>query len=84
MGYRPYRGPVRTLEQAMFADLPVQVVCGVCRHFRQLHAFKLIRQIGDKADGRKLVLWERIENLFYCRQCRKRVPAMIVAPLDSA
>jgi hypothetical protein len=27
MGYRPYRGPVSTLEQAMFADLPVSITC---------------------------------------------------------
>lgn len=82
MGYRPYRGPVRTLEQAIFADLPVQVVCQKCKHFRQLHAFKLVQQIGDKADGRSLPLFTPIKDLFYCRQCRKRVTASIIAPVE--
>jgi hypothetical protein len=82
MGYRPYRGPVHTLGQAIFADLPVQVVCGHCKHFRQLHAFKLVQQIGNKADGRALPLFEPIKDLFYCRRCKKRVTAAIIAPLD--
>ena len=84
MGYRPYRGPVRTLGQASFADMPVQVVCGGCRHFRQLHAFTLIQQIGKKADARALPLFTPIKDLFYCRRCRKRVTAIITAPLESA
>jgi len=81
MGYRPYSGPIRTLEQAIFADLPVQVVCGKCKHFRQLHAFRLVQQIGDKADGRSLPLFSRIKNLFYCKRCRRRVTATIIAPI---
>ena len=83
MGYRPYRGPVRTLGQASFADMPVQVVCDACRHFRQLHAFKLIQQIDKRADARSLPLFMSIKDLFFCRQCRKRVSATIIAPLDS-
>lgn len=82
MGHPSYRGPVRTLEQAMFADMPVQVVCEECSHFRQLHAFKLVQQIGSKADGRKLPLSQRIENLFFCRRCGRPVPATIIAPLQ--
>lgn len=35
----------------MFADFPVCVTCKTCRHFCQLHAFKLIQQIGKKGRG---------------------------------
>jgi rubredoxin len=83
MGYRPYRGPIRTLGQAVFADMPVQVVCDGCRHFRQLHAFRLVQQIGKKADARALPLFTPIKDFFYCRSCGKRVSATIFAPLDS-
>lgn len=83
MGYRPYRGPVRTLGQASFADLPVQVVCNECKHFKQLHAFTLIQQIDKRADARALPLDTPIKGLFRCRSCRKRVSATILAPLDS-
>jgi len=83
MGHPSYHGPVRTLGQALIADMPVQLVCGECRHIRQLHAFRLVQQVGGKADGRNLPLSTRIENLFFCRRCGKRVPTIIVAPLDS-
>jgi len=84
MGYRPYRGAVRTLEQAMFADFPVRVRCTSCNHFRQLHAFNLVRQVGKKADAGKLPLWAEIHNLFYCRSCRRRVTVVITAPMSQA
>jgi ssDNA-binding Zn-finger/Zn-ribbon topoisomerase 1 len=70
--------------QAMFADFPVCVKCPNCSHFRQLHAFRLIQRIGKKAHARKLPLWQRIENLFYCRRCRRRTPVMITAPMEWA
>jgi len=84
MGYRPYKGPVNNLEQAMFADFPVRITCKECAHFEQVHAFKLIRRIGKKADARKLPLWQPISDLLYCRQCRRRVTAIITAPMEWA
>ena len=43
MGYRPYRGPVSTLEQAMFADL--SITCENCGRIRQMHAFTVMQMI---------------------------------------
>ena len=48
MGYRPYRGPVSTLEQAMFADLPVSITCENCGRIRQMHAFTVMQMISTK------------------------------------
>lgn len=45
----------------MFADMPVRVTCGLCGHSQQLHAFRLIRMIGKKADAAKLPLWQPAE-----------------------
>lgn len=81
MGYRPYRGPIRTLGDAVLADMPVQVICDECRHVRQLHAFSLVQQIDEKAEGRELPLSTPIRDLFYCRSCRSRVSATIIAPM---
>lgn len=68
----------------MFADMPVRVTCGLCGHSQQLHAFRLIRMIGKRADAAKLPLWQPIDNLLTCRTCRKRVPAKISAPMQWA
>ena len=84
MGTKKYRGPVGTVGQALFADLPVQIVCQTCKHFRQLHAFKLVQIIGAKADGRKLPLFTPIADLMWCKQCRKRTTVMLFAPVEWA
>lgn len=84
MGTRKYRGPVLTVGQAMFADLPVQVVCQTCERWKQMHAYQLVQLIGKKADGRSLRLATPIPDLMWCRKCRKRTTVMIVAPLNWA
>jgi hypothetical protein len=56
----------------------------MCRYFRQLHAFRLIQQIGKKADARALPLWTEIKDLLYCRRCRRRVTVIITAPMERA
>ena len=81
MGTRKYRGPVQTVGQAIFADLPVQVVCQTCLHWKQMHAYQLVQLIGQRADGRSLRLFEAIPDLMWCRKCRMRTTVKIVAPL---
>ncbi len=84
MGTRRYRGPVLTVGQAMFADLPVQVVCQQCQHWKQMHAYQLVQLIGKKADGRSLRLATAIPDLMWCKRCRKRTTVMFLAPLQWA
>jgi hypothetical protein len=82
MGTRRYRGPVKTVGQAVFADMPMQVVCQTCRHFRQMHAYELVQLIGKKADGRALPLFTPIAGLMWCRKCKRRETVTIFAPVE--
>lgn len=81
MGYRPYKGPVSTLEQAMFADLPVSITCESCGHVRRMHAFKAVRMIAPRIQARALPLLRPVPGVFFCSQCRKRVTVIISAPI---
>ena len=81
MGYRPYRGPVSTLEQAMFADLPVSITCEDCGRIRQIHAFTVMQMISTKVPERTLRLFTPIPDIFFCRRCMRPVTVTIRAPL---
>lgn len=80
MGMRRYSGPVTTVEQAVFADLPILVTCQECAHFRQMHAYQLKRK---KIDAGQLPLWKPVPG-FYCKGCRRKVTVMITAPVQWA
>ena len=79
MGFRKYRGPVQTVEQASLADLPIRVTCQQCGHFRQMHAHKLIR-LSEVT--RALRLGEPVRG-FKCQHCRHPVLVVIAAPVGS-
>ena len=70
MGTRRYRGAVTTLEQAMFAQMPVRVACDTCGHFQQTHAYELMRKLSRKRKENGVKLWQPIPG-FYCRGCRR-------------
>jgi hypothetical protein len=80
MGFRRYRGPVTTVEQAMFADMPVAIQCQSCSHVRRMHAFTLMRTNKKAA---KMPLGPPVAG-FYCKGCRKRVSVIISAPMQWA
>ena len=80
MAARRYDGPVHTLEQARFADLAVRIVCKACGHFRQMHAFEVIRKARGKVQAGNLPLNTPLAGIFYCRRCRARVPVTLEAP----
>ena len=79
MGTRRYRGLIMTLEQAMFADMPVRITCERCSRFRQMHAFALMRMLGAKRRQIGIRLGEPASG-FYCRGCRQKVTAVVSAP----
>jgi len=83
MGYRRYRGPVHTVEQAMFADMPVRITCESCGYFRQMHAFELMRKLSKKRREKGVNLWEPVSG-FFCRGCKRNVKAIISAPTQWA
>ena len=78
---RRYDGPVETLGQALSANMPVRIVCTVCGHFKQMHAFNLIQLARGKVTAEALPLRVPVGGLFFCRYCRRRVPATIEIPL---
>jgi hypothetical protein len=80
MGTRRYHGPVRTVEQAMFADMPVSITCLRCSRFRKMHAYQLLRLDRRTAE---MPLWKPVSG-FYCKLCRRKVMVMITAPMHWA
>ena len=68
---------MQTVEQASLAQLPVRVTCQRCGHFRQMHAYKLIRLGQDTA---AIKLGEAVSG-FRCRSCRCSVSVVILAPV---
>lgn len=77
MGFRRYRGPVTTLEEAVMADLPVTVRCLTCRHERSFSAFRLVRQKRSIAT----VKLREPASGFRCLRCRS-TKVVISAPFD--
>lgn len=80
MRYRRYRGSVQTVEQAMFADMPVRITCQRCSRFRQMHAFEVM-QLDRKVAEMKL--WQPVSG-FYCKRCRRKAAVVITAPMQLA
>ena len=83
MGFKRYKGPVTTLEQASFADFPVRITCMKCGHFRQVHAHRALRLLSarNKDDGVKL--FTAVEGLFKCGKCSHGI-VRITAPMPTA
>jgi hypothetical protein len=77
MGLRRYHGPITTVEQAVFADLPILITCQECAHFRQMHSYQLKRM---RPDAGALPLWKAVRG-FYCKGCRRKVTVVITAPM---
>ena len=83
MGYKRYKGPVSTLEQAMFADFPVRITCEKCGHFRQMYAFEAMRKLSNKRKAEDVKLFVAVVGVFKCGRCRHRV-VRITAPMQNA
>lgn len=61
----------------MLAGMVVTVTCERCQHTRSMYAYKLVNL---KTEARTLPLREPVPG-FYCRRCRRKVHAIISAPL---
>mgnify|MGYP001598706191 CR=1 FL=1 len=83
MGYRRYRGPVHTLEQASLADMPDAIRCETCGRVRQMHAFSLIQTLGKKHDAAKIMLGVATAG-FWCKYGRHKTAVTIRAPMQWA
>lgn len=83
MGYKRYNGPVMTLEQASFADMPVRITCDRCGHFQQMHAYSALQKLSQTRKDEGVKLWTQLTGLFKCGKCRHRT-VKISAPMQSA
>jgi hypothetical protein len=83
VGYRRYKGPVIDLQSAMFADMPVAIMCNSCSHQRQLHAFKVVQMLREKRKISNVPLGEPVAG-FWCKFEKKSVTVTIRAPAQWA
>lgn len=83
MGFKRYKGPVLTLEQASFADMPVRITCDHCGNFKQMHAYSAMQLLSPKRKETGVPLFRPVSGLFRCRQCRRNT-VIITAPMQSA
>jgi hypothetical protein len=77
MGFKKYRGPVETVEQAMMAHAVLVITCQECGHSRRRYAYRLWDQV-PKAAG-----WPLGKPLpgFQCRACRRSVAAVLTVAM---
>lgn len=82
MGFRRYKGPVNTLEQASLADFPVRITCQKCGHFKQMHAFEALQKLSKKKPDGDVQLFVPVKGVFKCRCGHATVK--ITAPMKRA
>src|SRR4029077_17450773 len=51
-------------------------------HFKQMHAYTLMQLTRGRIEASALPLRVPLGGLFFCRHCRRRVPATIEIPCD--
>ena len=75
MGLKRYRGPVKTVEQAMWAGLVLQIDCQCCSRPAREWAYKLCKR---RPSAKRLPI-DRTVSGFYCRSCKQSVSVHIAA-----
>lgn len=75
MSRTTYKGRVRTVQEAMWAEMPVVIVCQNCDHETRRHAWLVVQARPDMAT---LPLACRLSG-FFCTRCRASVQVMIWA-----
>lgn len=75
MGAKRYRGPVTTVEEAMWAGLVLHFTCQRCRRPRSEWAFNLCMRVPSAKD----IPLNKTVNGFYCRGCKQSVKVYISA-----
>lgn len=77
MGFKKYRGPVETVEQAMMAHAVLIITCQGCGHYRRRYAYRLYDQHRKSA---AFHLGMPIPG-FNCRMCRRSVSAVLTVAI---
>ncbi|MES2294047.1 MAG: hypothetical protein V4527_12170 [Pseudomonadota bacterium] len=74
MGQPRYRGPVETVEQAMWANRVLTITCQRCSGSRSMWAYKLFHL---RSHAGAMPLHTAVGG-FYCRGCRAKVQVVMV------
>ena len=70
-----YRGPVETIEQAMWAGLVLHITCQRCSRPRSFWAYTLCEA---RPDAKPVRLNQTVPG-FWCRGCKRKVSVYIRA-----
>jgi hypothetical protein len=74
MGLPRYRGPIETVEQAMWAHRVLTITCQRCSGSNTMYAWKLYHL---RKHAGALPLFAPVGG-FYCRGCRRKVQVVMV------
>lgn len=75
LGLKRYRGPVETVEQAVWAGLVLRINCQRCSRPYSEWAYKLC----ERRPTAKTIRLNRTVSGFYCRGCKRSVKVYISA-----
>jgi hypothetical protein len=75
MSLKRYRGPVETVEQAMWAGMVLHINCQRCSRPKSESAYKLCQR---RPSAKGLPLYKNVGG-FYCRGCKRSVTVYISA-----
>ena len=75
MGAPRYRGPIETVEQAMWAGMVLRIACQRCSRPHSEWAYRLCLR---KPSAKQLPLNKPVSG-FYCRGCKRSVKVYISA-----
>jgi hypothetical protein len=80
MGQKRYRGPVETVERAMWANMVLHITCRRCSRPRCEWAYKLCQR---KPMAKAIPLNKTVSG-FYCRGCKRSVSVYIQVSEEGA
>ncbi len=73
MGHPRYRGPIDTVEHAVWAQAVITITCQRCSRSTSMWATKLHKK------GRGDLPMKKAVSGFYCKGCRRKVQVVMVA-----
>ena len=75
MGLKRYRGPIETVEQAMWAGMVLHINCQRCSRPTSEWAYKLCQ----RRPSASVIPLNKAISGFYCRGCKRSVTVYISA-----
>lgn len=74
MGFKKYRGPVETVEDALMAHAVLSITCQNCRHGTRMWAWRIYEKAKEKVITMPL---KKPVGGFWCKFCRHSVQVVL-------